>query len=72
MVTTIQISEELKEELAKRRLFERETYEDVIWDMIEDTEEISEETKRNIERSKKDIEEGRTYSLEEVRKRFNL
>ena len=39
MATTIQVSEELKYELQKRKLNVRETYEEVIWDLIEDTKE---------------------------------
>jgi len=34
MKTTIQISEELKNELAKKKLSNRETYESIIWDLI--------------------------------------
>ncbi len=44
MATTIQVSTELAEELKKRKLYEKETYEEVIWDIIEDTLELSEET----------------------------
>ncbi len=72
MATTIQISEDLQEELAKRKLFDRETYEEVIWDLIEDTMELSEETKRDIEKAQKDIKEGRTVSFEEVKKKAGL
>ena len=35
MATTIQISEGLQTELSKRKLFDRETYEEVIWDALE-------------------------------------
>mgnify|MGYP003979812413 CR=1 FL=1 len=72
MATTIQISEDLQEELAKRKLFDRETYEEVIWDLIEDTMELSEETKRDIEKAQKDIKEGRVYSHEQVKKELGL
>ncbi len=72
MATTIQISEGLKKELTKRKLFDRETYEEVIWDIIEDTLELSEETKRHIEISRKQIESGETVSHEEVKKKLGL
>ena len=49
MATTIQVSEELRYELQKRKLNIRETYEDVIWNLIDDTMELSEETLKNIE-----------------------
>ncbi|MBT3814816.1 hypothetical protein HOE37_03555 [Candidatus Woesearchaeota archaeon] len=72
MVTTIQISEDLQQELANRKMFAKETYEDVIWDLIEDTKELSEETKRNIKIAEQQIKEGKTVSLEEVKKKLRL
>lgn len=72
MATTIQISERLQHELAKKKLFDKETYEEVIWDLMEDTMELSEETKRHIAQAEKDIKEGRVYAHEQVRKRLGL
>ena len=40
MATTIQITEKLQRELSKKKIFEKETYEEVIWDLIEDTQEL--------------------------------
>jgi len=72
MVTTIQISEELKAELTNRKLFSRETYEEVIWDLIEDTRELSDETKRELEEARQEIRDGEVFTLEEVRKELGL
>ncbi|MBI5392719.1 hypothetical protein HZA96_02515 [Candidatus Woesearchaeota archaeon] len=72
MATTIQISGELQLRLQKRKFSERETYEEVIWDLLEDTMEINEETKREIELGRKQAKEGKTYSLESVKKEFGL
>lgn len=72
MATTIQISKDLQGELNKRRLFDRETYEEVIWDLIEDTMELSEETKRNIAQAEKEIREGKTITLEELKKKHGF
>ncbi len=72
MATTIQISKNLREELMERKLFDSETYEEVIWDMIEDISELSEETKRAIKVSERDIKEGKTVSLEEVKKNLGM
>jgi predicted transcriptional regulator len=72
MATTIQISEKLQNELAKKKLFDKETYEEVIWDLIEDTMELSEETKRHIAQAEKDVKEGRVYTHEQVKKRLGL
>lgn len=68
MATTIQISEDLQNELAKRKLFERETYEEVIWDVIEDTMELSEQTKKEIAEARKEFKEGKFYTLKEIEK----
>ena len=72
MVTTIQISEKLQKELSKRRFSDKETYEEVIWDLIEDMLELSEETKRDIERSREEIKQGKVYTLAEVKKKIGL
>ncbi len=55
-----------------RKLSTKESYEDVIWDLLEDTMELSEETKMHIEQSRKEIAEGKTVTLEEVKKRLKL
>lgn len=70
MVTTIQVSGELLDSLKKRKLSVKESYEEVIWDLLEDTRELSEETKRNIEESRKQYERGEVVSFEEIKKRM--
>ncbi|QLC50839.1 hypothetical protein HWN40_11660 [Methanolobus zinderi] len=72
MATTIQISEELRAELANRKLFSRETYEEVIWDLLEDTKELSAETKREIKESREQIRAGKFSTLEEIRDELGL
>ncbi len=72
MATTIQISENLQEELNKKKIFDRETYEEVIWDLIEDAMELSEETKKDIRQSEKEIREGKTVTLEEVKRKLGF
>ena len=72
MVTTIQISEDLKENLNQKKLFNKETYEEVIWDILEDTMELSEETKKHIAISEKEIKEGKTTTLDEIKKKLKL
>jgi predicted transcriptional regulator len=72
MATTIQISEELQGALAKRKLSGRETYEEVIWDALEDTMEISEQTKKEIAEAREDIKRGRFKTLEQVKKELGL
>ena len=72
MATTIQISEALQKELAKKKLYDRETYEEVIWDLIEDTKELNAQTKKEIEQARKEIKEGKFYTIEQVRKEAGL
>ena len=72
MATTIQISSDLQSELSKRKLSERETYEEIIWDLLEDTMELSEETKKDIAQSEKEIREGKTVPFSEIKKRLGL
>jgi predicted CopG family antitoxin len=72
MATTIQISKELLEELKKRKHYVKESYEDVIWGLIEDTMELREETKRDMQISRQQIKEGKVYTLERVKKELGL
>jgi len=72
MVTTIQVSEKLVKELKNRKMCEKESYEDVIWDLIEDTLELSEQTKKLIKQAEKEFEQGKVHSIEEVEKELNL
>lgn len=72
MATTIQISEELHKKLEKRKLFSNESFEDVIWDLIEDTQELSEDTKRSMEKSREEIKLGKVHTFEQVKKRLKL
>jgi len=72
MATTIQVSEDLLEALKNRKIYSKESYEDLIWDLIEDTMELSEETKKRIEQSRLEIERGETVSLSEVKKKLGI
>ncbi|MBN1940564.1 MAG: hypothetical protein JW772_00115 [Candidatus Diapherotrites archaeon] len=72
MDTTIQVSKDLREELQKRKRHSKESYEDVIWDLIEDTMELSEETLKEIEQSRKEIKEGKVIPFEKLKKELGL
>ncbi len=72
MATTIQVSEDLKRELEKLKIYPRESYENVIWDLLEANMELSEETKKELEKAYRDIEEGRIYTHKEVKKELGL
>jgi predicted CopG family antitoxin len=70
MDTTIQISNELLERLRGMKAFNKESYENIIWDLIEDRLEFSKQTKENLRKSEEDIKEGKTISLEEIKKKI--
>ena len=72
MDTTIQISRELLDFLKKRKLVDKESYESVIWDLVEDTMELSEETKRNIAQSREEYKQGRYKTLEQIKKEIGI
>ena len=72
MATTISISRELLLKLKERKLYNKESYEEVIWDALEDSMELSEETKKRIKLAEEDIKKGRIYSLEDVKKEFGF
>ena len=71
-MTSIQISSNLQAELNRKKLFSKETYEEIIWDMIEDTKELSEETKKDIAEGRAQAKRGETITLEEFKKRYKL
>ncbi len=66
MATSIQVSKELLEELKSRKMYDKESYEDIIWDLLEDTKELSKQTLANIKKSEEDIKAGRVKTLAEV------
>ena len=72
MPTTIQVSEKLQKELAKRKMYDKETYEEVIWNLMEDALELDEETKREIVQARQEIREGKYHTMEEVKKDLGL
>ena len=72
MATTIQISPVLQEELNKRKFFDRETYEEVIWDLIEDAMEINEATKKELAEARVEIKAGKSHTLEQIKKELRF
>ena len=71
MVTTIQINENVKRTLDRLKTG-KETYEEVIWNLIEDREEISKDTKESISVAREQIKRGEVFTLEEVKKELGL
>ena len=69
MSTTIQISNNVKQVLDRMKIFKRETYNEIIENMIEDNLELNEKTKKEIEERRKSKD---FVSMEEVEKEFGL
>jgi len=72
MATTIQISNQLMDRLKTMKMSDKESYEDIIWDLVEDHMELSEETKRNVTEAKKQIAKGKFYTHEQVKKELGF
>jgi predicted CopG family antitoxin len=75
MATTIQISGDLLNQLKGMKMFERESYEEVIWDLVEDRMELSKETKKRLAEASHDLENGnwdKFISLEDLKKELGL
>lgn len=72
MATTIQVSEELVGQLKVKKLYDKESYEEVIWDLLEDTMELSEEAKQSVAKARAEIKAGKFYTHEQVKKHLGL
>jgi hypothetical protein len=72
METTIQISKELLDRLRSMKVYSKESYENIIWDLVEDRLEFSSTTKKNIEKSQKDIKDKKTTSLESLKVKIGV
>jgi predicted transcriptional regulator len=73
--TTIQISKVTRKRLDKLKLFEREPLDSVIerlTNMAVDEEPLSESDITGIKKGLKDIEEGKVYTLESVKKGLGI
>ena len=72
MATTIQVSEKLLINLKQRKLYDKESYEEVIWNLVEDTLELNEETKQEVLQARAEIKAGKFYTHEQVKKKLGL
>ena len=73
--TTIQVSVEVKKMLDKFKLHPREPYDSVIRRLLEynvDREPISEETLEKIREALEDVEAGRVFTTQEVKKELKI
>ena len=69
MATTIQISNEVKKTLERMRVYERETYNEIIENLLEDQMEINQRTKDELRERKKSSD---FVSSKDVEKEFGI
>jgi len=75
VITTIQLSTELVEKLQKMRMHSKESYENIIWELIEDRMQLSEETKKAIKEYEEDLKKNNWKnfgSMDEMKKRLKI
>lgn len=70
--TTIQISKDLLNQLKLRKMNEKESYEQIIWDLMEDATELSEETKEAIAEGRRQFKEGRVHKWSDIKRDLRL
>lgn len=70
--TTIQIKKDTKLKLDSLKLSKRETYNDVIENLVEDSLELSENTLKDIRKAMEEYQNGKTHSLAEAKKHLGL
>jgi predicted transcriptional regulator len=72
MTTTIQVEDNVRDTLANLKIHTRETYNDVLERLIEDFQELNEETKKEIQKAIKDFESGNYKTHAEAKKVLGL
>ncbi len=67
MDTTIKVSQEFIKAIKSLKEMTNQSYEEILWDLIEPYLDYSPETKKQIEISKKQEKKGETFSLANVK-----
>lgn len=70
--TTIQISLTIKKKLDELKISDRETYNEIIEHLIEDSEALDEKFLREINEAVKEYNEGKFVSHEEVKRQLGF
>ncbi len=68
MYTTIKVSSATKEKLDRMKMYESETYEEMIEDLIEDHLSLNPKFKKSLEKPRKEIAKGKFVGLAELKK----
>ena len=70
--TSIQIKKKTKKILDSLKISKRETYNDIIDNLIEDSLNLNEETLEDIQKAMEEYEQGQFISLKEAKKQLGL
>ena len=70
--TTIRITKKLKKDLDNLKMSERDTYNQVIENLIEDMYELSDQAKKDLAEALEDVKNGRTVTHEQLKKELGL
>ena len=62
----------MKQVLNKMKLYERDTYNEILERMIEDDLELNEKTKKEVQEAKKRIASGKFLTQKEVEKKLGF
>jgi hypothetical protein len=66
--TSIRVSKQILHLLKSMRTYPKESYDEIIWDLIEPHLEFNEKTKKSIEESRDQIKKGKYYTFDEIKK----
>jgi hypothetical protein len=70
--TSIRVSKQILELLKSMKTYPKESYDEIIWDLIEPHLELNEETKKNIEISIKEYKKGDYLTFEELEEKYGF
>lgn len=70
--TTIKVSQDFVGALKTIKAHTNQPFEEILWDLLEPYLDFSPETKKAIEKSRKDAREGKTFSLAEIKSEFGF
>ena len=65
--TTIQLSQDMKKVLEGLKLHPRETYEEVLERLLEDLQELNEQTKKEIQQAIREIKAGKYRTHQQLK-----
>ncbi len=71
-ISTIQLRETTKKSLQHLKMHPRETYEEVIERLLEDLKELNEETRKELEIARKEVESGKFITHEKLKEKLGF